>query len=159
MQTKTHWKKLVNPDYLGAYSLQPKEEKTLTISNVTREKVIGPGGKKQECTILHFVEKEKPMVLNRLNSKIITKIYGTPYIEDWIGKKIQIYADLVEAFGETVEALRIRQTQPVLPTLTKENPAYQKVVEHIRTGGTLNDVQKKFTLNDEIKKQIEIDAI
>lgn len=159
MQTKTHWKKLVNPDYLGAYSLQPKEEKTLTISNVTREKVIGPGGKKQECTILHFVEKEKPMVLNRLNSKIITKIYGTPYIEDWVGKKIQIYADLVEAFGETVEALRIRQTQPALPTLTKEDPAYQKVVEHIRAGGSLADVQKKFTLNDEIKKQIEIDAI
>lgn len=158
MENKTHWKKLVNPDYLGAYSLQPGEEKILTISKVVREKVTGTGGKKQECTVLHFIEQEKPMILNRLNSKVITKIYDTPYIEDWAGKKIKICADKVDAFGEQVEALRIRPELPQLPILTKELKAYENAVEHIRKGGTFDDIEKRFTLTNDIKKQITNDA-
>ena len=44
----THWKKLDNPDYIGAYAFQPGEEKTLTIKNVRREVVVGAEGKKEE---------------------------------------------------------------------------------------------------------------
>jgi hypothetical protein len=154
--TKTHWKKLVNPDYLGAYSLQPKEEKVLTIDKVVREIVKGTGGKKQECTILYFVEKEKPMILNRLNSKIITKIYGTPYIEEWVTKKIQIFADMVDAFGEQVEALRIRPFIPTiaLPILTEQMKAFDNAKQHINAGGSIEDIEKRFQLTDEIKKKI-----
>ena len=53
------------------------------------------------------------MIMNKTNCKIIEKIYGTPYIEDWIGKKIQIYVQKgVKAFGEIVDALRIREQIP-----------------------------------------------
>ena len=40
--------------------------------------------------------------------KIITKALDTPYIEQWIGKSITIYAAKVRAFGEMVEALRVK---------------------------------------------------
>jgi len=156
METKTHWKKLVNPDYLGAYSLQPKEEKILTISKVTRETVKGTGGKKQECTILHFIEKEKPMILNRLNAKVITKIYGTPYIEEWKDRQIQVFADMVDAFGETVEALRVRPFVPnaPLPVLKEGTPAFEKASKHILDGGSLDDVTKVYSITEEIKAKI-----
>lgn len=151
-EKKTHWKKLVNPDYLGAYSLNPGEEKVLTIAKVVRETVKGSGGKKQECTVLHFVEKEKPMIVNRLNSKIITKIYGTPYIEDWIGKKIKIYADMVEAFGDMVEALRIRSEAPKLPELTPDHPKWKDAYDYIQKGNSIDDILKRYSVSDDNQK-------
>ena len=158
-QIKTHWKQLINPDYLGAYSLQPNEVLTLTISKVVKESVKGTGGKKQECMVVHFQEKQKPMILNRTNAKTISKVYGTPLIEDWAGKKIRIYAELVDAFGEQVEALRIKYEQVQLPTLTTEMPAYQNVVKFIVEGGSLADVEKKFVLTDAIKIVLANDTI
>lgn len=114
--TQTHWKKLHNPDYLGAYSLDPGQDLILTIKNVTVQTVTGPDNRKEECPMISFVEPSKPMVLNVTNSKIIAKIYGTPFIEEWAGKKIQIYVDNVKAFGDVVEALRIRKFIPTSTT-------------------------------------------
>ena len=34
--------------------------------------VTGPDGKKEECTVVHFAEKEiKPLILNTTNAKTI----------------------------------------------------------------------------------------
>jgi hypothetical protein len=109
--------------------------------------------------VVHFQEKQKPMILNRTNAKTISKVYGTPLIEDWAGKKIRIYAELVDAFGEQVEALRIKYEQVQLPTLTTEMPAYQNVVKFIVEGGSLADVEKKFVLTDAIKIVLANDTI
>lgn len=153
METKTHWKKLINPDYLGAYSLNPGQDLILTIDIVIREKVTGTGGKKQECTVLHFKEKVQPMILNRTNAKTIAKVYNTNYIEDWAGKQVQIYAEKVDAFGEQVEALRIRPLVPQTqkPTLSQDMPAFKKAQEHIKGGGKIEDVEKTYLVTDEIK--------
>ena len=116
---KTHWKKLQNPNYLGAYELQPGQELTLTISKVKEELVIGSDGKKENCSVMYFAEKGvKPMILNVTNSKTIAKLYGSPYVEDWAGKAIIIYSTEVKAFGEIVEALRIRDYLPKLEKYT-----------------------------------------
>jgi hypothetical protein len=104
--SKTHWKRLMNPDYIGAYSLQEGEDLTVTIDYVVREQITGTGGKKEECTVAHLV-KNKPFILNATNSKTIAKLYGV-YIEDWAGKKITLYATTTRMGGETVECLRIR---------------------------------------------------
>lgn len=106
--TQTHWKQLVNLDYIGAYSLTGKDM-ILTIKNVTKELVTGNNGKKEECIICYFKEPNvKPMILNRTNCKIITKLHNTPIIEEWHNKQIQIYATTTKVGGETVECLRIR---------------------------------------------------
>ena len=42
----THWKKLTNPDYLGAYAFDPGEIKIVTISNVGMEVVQNQTGNK-----------------------------------------------------------------------------------------------------------------
>ena len=108
----THWKQLTNPDYLGAYSIEDGQDLILTIDYVREEKVTGPDGKKDDCVVCHFKEKVKPMILNSTNMKMITKLYSTPYVEEWQGRQIQVGIENVKAFGEFVEALRVRNFIP-----------------------------------------------
>lgn len=111
----THWKKLTNPNYLGAYSIEDGRDLILTIGTVGNETVVGVDGKKEECTVCHFVERGvKPMILNATNMKMITKLLKTPYIEQWSGHKIQIGVEKVKAFGEIVEALRVKSKLPTV---------------------------------------------
>ena len=105
----THWKKLTNPNYIGAYAFEQGEEKTGTIDYVKNESVMNADGKSEDCIVCHFKEKNlKPLILNKTNCKTITKLYNTPYIENWAGKKITMYVKQVKAFGDVTDAVRIR---------------------------------------------------
>ena len=109
----THWKRLNNPNYLGAYAFEPGEEKTGTIDHVVQEKVMGSDGKSEECIVCYFREKNlKPLILNVTNCKTITKIYNTPYIENWAEKQITMMVKQVKAFGDLVDAVRIKNVKP-----------------------------------------------
>ena len=109
----THWKKLTNPNYLGAYAFEQNEEKVGTIDRVVQETVTGSDGQKDECIICYFREKNlKPLILNKENCKTITKMYDTPYIENWAGKKITMFVKKVKAFGDVVDAVRIKSKAP-----------------------------------------------
>ena len=110
--SETHYKKLINPDYLGAYSLEPGQDMILTIKSVGKEVITGAGGKKEECIVCHWQENQKPMILNVTNCKTISKMLKTPYVEKWAGHKVQIYADTTRFGGEMVECLRIRKDTP-----------------------------------------------
>ncbi len=109
--SKTHWKQMVNLDYIGAYALTDGKDLTLTIDHVVRENVTGNNGKKEQCMVLYFKERDyKPMILNRTNAKSITTLVGSPYIEDWSGHRITLYATTTRLGGDVVECLRIRPT-------------------------------------------------
>jgi hypothetical protein len=103
----THWKKLTNPHYVGSHDLQPNQEIKVTFEKVVKEQVKTAEGT-QECVVGYFVGGSKPMILNKTNMKIITKILETPYIEQWIGKSIILYTAKIRAFGEMVDALRVK---------------------------------------------------
>lgn len=124
--TQTHWKKLINPDYLGAYALEPGQDLVVTIDYIKQEQVIGTDGKKEELPVAHFVEREtKPMILNSTNMKSISALFKTPYIEEWHGRQIQLFSAEVKAFGEVVDALRVRpyapkQTKPICTDCSAE---------------------------------------
>ena len=112
MEKLTHWKKLVNPDYLGAYSLDGLGELNVTIDKVVREMVTGAGGKKEECTVA-YLKNQKPFIIDRTNGKTITKVLKSPYVEEWCGKSITLYATTTKVAGEEVECLRVRPVAPV----------------------------------------------
>ena len=113
MNNKTHWKKLTNPNYLGAYAFDEGKDMILTVASVGNELVTGDGGRKEECTVCHFVENVKPLILNKTNMKSIQKALGTPYIEEWAGHKIQIYVDPKVKFGKEITGgLRVRNYAP-----------------------------------------------
>jgi hypothetical protein len=114
--SKTHWKKLINPDYLGAYSLDDGNGKyisiTPTIASVRTEDVTGPDGKSKELVARFRDAGVKPMILNSTNCKTLEKLFKTPYPEDWGGRKIEIGVESVKAFGDVVDALRIKKRLP-----------------------------------------------
>lgn len=114
----THWRNLSNPNYIGAYAFQPGEERVVTIESVGEETVIGVGGKKDDCMVLHLIN-EKPMIANKTNCKALAKLFGTPYIEQWIGKSFILHVQKVQASGETVEAIRVKAQLPQIPFCAK----------------------------------------
>lgn len=154
MDTKTHWKKLINPDYIGAYALQPDEDLVVTIDYVQREQVTGTGGKKEECTVAHLIG-QKPLILNVTNSKSIAKLYGS-YIEDWSGKQVTLYASMTKLAGDMVECLRIR---PNAPTKRKqpipETRLVNAIASIVKGDYTTEKLHAQFALTDEQTKRVD----
>ena len=56
---KTHYKRLINPNYLGAYSLDDGQDLTVLIEYVAKEPVMNPTGQTEQCTVAHL-KQEKP---------------------------------------------------------------------------------------------------
>ena len=104
---KTHWKKLTNPNFLGAYSFEENEkERTLIIKEVKKELVKGVGGRSNELIVAYFTNG-KPMILNKTNCKTITLVHKTPFIEEWCGLSIVIHVELIAFAGERIPSLRV----------------------------------------------------
>ena len=108
----THWKKLKNPDYLGAYELEQGKDITVTIKDVKSEKVKGTDGSEKDCIIATFIEPVKSMIVNSTNAKMIKKLTGSPYTEKWVGQKIQLYIKKEKVFGDIDDVLRVRPFEP-----------------------------------------------
>jgi hypothetical protein len=147
---KTHWKNNFDYQYLGGYSIEG-EDKTLTIKKVVTEKVQGTSGRAEDCMVIYFEEESKGMICNKTNAKTITKVHGTPYIEEWTGKKIVLGTEKVSAFGETTDALRIRAYKPK----AEVNPA--DAILKLNSCGTLADLKKVWSsLSNGEKNHVEI---
>ena len=155
-----HWKKLVNPDYLGAYSLEKDGEyrnKVVTIESIYKETVVGPSGKKEECVVAKL-KGDKPLVLNMTNLKRIESILGTFNHEKWAGGRIELTVKKVKAYGEITDAIRVVPTPPQKPELTPSHPRWgaakkavqdgQTTVEKIRNTWVLNETNAKLLTDD-----------
>jgi hypothetical protein len=159
METKTklhHWKALTNPLYLGSYDFQPGEERIVTVKDVKREMVKGQEGT-EEHTIVHFTEGYKPMIMNATNSKMLTNLSGSPYVEKWIGTSFKLVIVKIKAFGEFIDALRIKSEKVVktLPELTLDSPNFIKVKDAIKNGkATIEQVETKYKLSEEVRNAI-----
>jgi hypothetical protein len=152
----THWKKLQNPLYLGSYDFQPGEERIVTVKDVKREMVKGQEGT-EEHTIVHFTEGYKPMIMNATNSKMLTNLSGSPYVEKWIGTSFKLVIVKIKAFGEFIDALRIKSEKVVktLPELTLDSPNFIKVKDAIKNGkATIEQVETKYKLSEEVRNAI-----
>ena len=114
MADKTHWKKIVSdPNYLGEADFNEGEEKVATINRVVRDETIQTAEGKSKKAVVYFAEGIKPMILNVARSKAIEKVAGSPYFEDWLGVKIQLYIEHgIKAFGDVVSAVRVRPRKP-----------------------------------------------
>lgn len=132
MDTKTHWKKLVDPRFMGAYALPNGDDLTVTIDYVKLETITMMGGKKEDHTVAYLIG-QKPMIMNVTNSKSIHKLYG-PFIEDWAGKQITLFASTAKMGGEMVECLRIRPSVAKPAKQTIADARLDKAIESIKAG-------------------------
>lgn len=136
----THWKKNFDYKFTGAYELQPDEEKLVTIIKTGKEEVTSEQGKKEICFVAYFQNEPKPMILNKTNCKTLAKLY-TPMIENWNGKQIYLISQKVKAFGEVVDALRIKMIIPK-PTNKLDTTEAEKILNGCET---LQDLQAAYT--------------
>jgi hypothetical protein len=158
METKlTHWKKLTNPDYLGSYDFEQGEERIVTIKDVKRMLVNGADGKKEDCTVVYFEENYKPMIMNVTNQKAITKLAETPYIEQWVGKSFKIVVVKIKAFGEFVDALRIKsekvvKAKPVLELNSTNFINCKKAYQADKTA--LDKIKAKYQMSETVERML-----
>jgi hypothetical protein len=150
---KTHFKKLRNLDYLGSWDLADTngnfKNRALTIKEVKKEMVHDGKGGQEDCVTVHFLES-KPMIMNSTNLKTIHKTLGTPFIEDWVGKKIELSVEKVKAFGEIHDALRVAKVNLELdPKHAKWNGAKTA----IKSGTvTIEAIKKQYSISPENEK-------
>lgn len=150
---KTHFKKLKNTDYLGSWDLidangQTKNV-TVTIKDIKKQMVHDGKGGQSECIVLFFNEC-KPMIMNATNLKVTAKVMGSNYIEDWVGKKIEIGTEKVRAFGEIHDALRIAK---ISLDLTPTHPKWKGAKEAIQSKTvTIEQIKKQYTITPENEK-------
>lgn len=159
MENKTHYKKLRNPNYIGAYELMvgnTSVELNVTIERAIKE-LVQNGDKKEEAMVI-YLKGHKPMIVNSTNAKNISKALNSPFIEDWVGKEITLYVAKIKAFGEHVDALRVRQntSTKVLPKLEAGTPNFEAVKKALDSGNyTIEQVKSKYNVSTEVQKLLE----
>ena len=80
---------------------------TLTMADVRTTRMPDHKGDEQTKFVLHFLESQKGLILNKTNTKAIIELYGRDS-DDWAGKRITLYAEKVRAFGKIHDAARVR---------------------------------------------------
>jgi len=154
MTTLTHWKKLRDPNYIGSWDIEQGKELVVTLVSVAKELVTGPDGKKEHCTVAKLKD-HKPFILNATNAKTIAKVCGSPFIEQWVNKRITLYVTQIKAFGENVDAIRIRATAPELPTLNESHPKWQSAKQSLKDGTvTIEKIKANYKLSKEDESKL-----
>ena len=161
METKTHWKKVFNSDYLGSCDLEDGKDLTAVIKSVSVQPVKGTDGKKKDCNVAVFTDpKIKPMILNATNCKVVKSFVGSAYINDWNNVSVRIWIDPnVQAFGATTEGLRIRSAQPstAKPKLLKAMPAWANAVNHLVANKPIADIEARYDIS-EVREELQTEA-
>lgn len=127
--------------YLSAPDFRGRDA-ALTISRVVVEGLKTDRGTEQK-PVVFFEEtrakaqangtKEKRLVLNKTNAKIIAGLYGFE-VDHWRGKRITLYPTQCEAFGETVDCIRVRKERPSdAPRADQEQSVPTVVTEEAET--------------------------
>lgn len=152
---KTHYRKAFDSPYLSSADIVDPIQ--LTVSRVVLE-IDHTKKTKDFFNTAYFAEKEirpgeklKPMILNAINSKVMSQLAGSKFIEDWQGIAITIYVDSNVRFGkETVEGLRISPMRPEKKVLTSDNTkAWEQAKAAYIRDGNLNAVLKRMDMSEE----------
>lgn len=117
-------------DYLTAAWLKGRDV-PLTIARVIIDELATDKGKERKpVVILRELEARKlkgeqgipaKWVLNRTCAKVIAQLYGHE-TADWIGKRITLFPTTCQAFGATVDCIRVRPAVPADKPSKKREP-------------------------------------
>jgi len=171
MSEKTHWKKLLDYNYLGSHDLEPGERREIEFISVNHETVHNPRTNSDETKVVAKLKDEKPMILNSTNLRAMELVTGSPYKEDWTGCKAIVSAEKVRAFGGIHDALRIdtnvkspaanKAKKAQLETLTEKHENWGKVSAYVKgqKGKPFEEVMKsiigKYKVSPAIKKKLK----
>lgn len=112
MAEHVSWKKITKAEspYLGEWDLPVGQDTIFTIVDAKQEEIKIPAkGIAKTSLVITFKETNKKFVCNMTNGKAIERATGSRLLDEWIGKKIQMYVDNNVRFGNDVcAALRVK---------------------------------------------------
>lgn len=155
-ESKTHWKKQMNKDFLGSYSIEGLALPVrVTIKKVGKGMVKSEHTEENKFTLWFeetYGEKNKPMICNVTNATFLEETFETPFIEDWIGKSVGLTIKKnIKAFGELVDALRFCEyKKPVAkkkPLLNPKSEKWDVAQMSVQQDGTsIAQIRKHYTI-------------
>ena len=93
--------------YLHARDLAGKEP-IVVIRTVEPQLMRVDGGKQLKKLVVHFVGKQKALVLNKTMALAIAQIVGSEDTDAWRGKSVRLFATTTTFGKETVPCVRVR---------------------------------------------------
>lgn len=159
-EDKTHLKKLLNPNFLGDWSLPGGKDVVLTIKGFGKgEGWSEKDQKKIPLPIILFEETYdwvRPFVPNATNVEMLSKVTGSKYQEDVVGCKIQIGLLHGKWFGKEQDALRIRNVKS--SKLLEDYTTFLIAIPLCKTKAELTDLMNTYAIfkpfSAEVQKQI-----
>lgn len=165
---KTHWKKNIDSRYISGEDLISglrgfKPEMVVLIERFTDSETFDQSTQ-AKLTKTGFYLRElngqmlhKPLILNSTNAKYCEKEFKTPFMEDWIGKPIVLYAMPDKRFGHVA---RFKKYYPQAhktaePVKTIELDEIQKIVLQIELITELPQLAEYWSGLDIPTKNIE----
>ena len=146
MTPKLNYKVLLNPEYMGAYSLDNGNygynEIDSVIISVQPKEIVGDGGIKS-AGFIGITDQKKPFIINATARKLIARYCKSQYHLDWVNIPITFYVekgvrDPSGGKGAKTDGLRIkiRETAPQVD--------YSKQAETLQACQTMEELQKAF---------------
>lgn len=102
-------------NYLKAADLPNGSPVMVAMSEVRIEDVAGSGNQEDQKPVLHFLGKDKGLVLNKTNANMIAHHYGDE-TDGWTGKEILLYVDQTSFQGRIVDCIRVKVRPQEQPT-------------------------------------------
>ena len=100
-------------DFLGGNYLKKEDlggPTTVTVTDVWSEAVLGAGKRK---LVVSFEGFEKPLILNKTNTRILVKLFGTTDTASWRGPITLYVENNVEYGGRVVGGIRVHRARVV----------------------------------------------
>lgn len=123
-------------------------EAVVEIERVTPGEIVGEKGRKDGMPFVYFKGKNKPLGLNKTNTKTIIRLTGTFNHEKWIGVWLTLYVAKVDGKEGEVHAIRIR------PKLAQPRTGEQKSAPPSAPANTAPEQPARELTEDE-KREIE----
>ena len=105
-QNVADWDDYFPSKYLKAEDFEEGEQHIVTIERFTSETFKNNKGENEVKPLAHFAEFDKALCLNKTNSNVLKKLFGTP--ADCIGKQVVLFTMDVQSFDEIVRAIRLK---------------------------------------------------
>ena len=111
------YRKMYDKPFLAAWDLYDDQGRplkpTLTIVHVEQGELrSAPGAKVARCPVITFKGAKKKFVVNKGNGEIIRQIAGSPLSENWVGKRITLFAAPTTVGKRRTEGIRVMPVAP-----------------------------------------------
>jgi hypothetical protein len=161
-ETKKHWRDLLKKEYLHGSEIDG--EITVTIKGFEEIEVYSKSNKGiEELGVMTFEEDIKSVVLTSRKADAIENLYGSGYIDDWIGKKITLFPQNEKHFGKIHPVITVRGKIPEstkLPELVKGSEKWIEAEKSLKYGTvTIESILKFYSVGKkelvELKKLVK----